>query len=102
MGSDFDKHGEKAHTQPLVENLDDTGEYFSVTGISQERIPALPHPIRGYRHESLESVRTAMGWSWVRESSRARHAAANSTLPDEPPPTPPPTLQHPPPLVSCL
>ena len=26
----------------------------------------------------LESVRTTIGWSWVRESSRARHAAANS------------------------
>ena len=38
-----------------------------------------------------------MGWSWVRESSRARHAAANSALPDEPPPAPPPTLQHLPP-----
>ena len=45
----------------------------------------------------LESVRTAMGWSWVRESSRARYAAANSALPDESPPTPPPTLQHLPP-----
>jgi len=50
----------------------------------------------------LESVRTTMGWSLVRESSRARHAAANSALPDEPPPTPPLTLQHPTPLVSCL
>jgi len=27
-----------------------------------------------------------MGWSWMRESLRSRHAAANSALPDEPPP----------------
>jgi len=61
VGSDFDKHGEEAHTQPLVglrthpfvENFDDTGEYISVRGISQEGILALPHPIRGYRHESF-------------------------------------------------
>jgi len=32
----------------------------------------------------LESERTAMGWLLVRESSRARNAAANSALPDEP------------------
>jgi len=50
----------------------------------------------------LESVSTTMGWSCVRESSRARHAAANLAMPDEPPATPPPTLHHPPPLVSCL
>jgi len=49
MGSDFDKHGEEAHTHPLVENLDDTG----VRGMSQDGILALPHPIRGYRHESF-------------------------------------------------
>jgi len=35
---------------------------------------------------SLESVSTAIGWSWVRESSRARHAAANSALPEDPHP----------------
>ena len=40
MGSDFDKHGEEAHTHPLVENLDDTGEYISVRGMSQEGILA--------------------------------------------------------------
>jgi len=47
----------------------------------------------------LESARTAMGWLWVREFSKARHVATNLALPDEPPLTPPPTLQHPPPLV---
>jgi len=52
-GSDFDKHGEEAHSHPLVENLDDTGEYISVREMSQEGILALPHPIRGYRHESF-------------------------------------------------
>ena len=36
MGSDFDKHGEEAQTQPLVENHDDAGEYVSVWGVSKE------------------------------------------------------------------
>jgi len=53
MSSDFDENGEEAHTHPLVENLDDTGEYISARGMSQEGILALPHPIRGYRHESF-------------------------------------------------
>jgi len=52
MSSDFDKHGEEAHTHPLVENLDDAGEYISVWGMSKEGILALPHSIRGYCHES--------------------------------------------------
>jgi len=30
MGSDFDKHGEEAHTHHLVENIDDASEYISV------------------------------------------------------------------------
>jgi len=34
MSSDFDKHGEEAQTHPLVENLDDAGEYISVWGMS--------------------------------------------------------------------
>jgi len=53
MGSDFDEHGEEAHTDPLVENLDDAGKYISVWEMSKEGILALPHPIRGYCHESF-------------------------------------------------
>jgi len=53
MGSDFDKHGEEAYAHPLVENLDDAGEYISVWGVSKEGILALPHPIRGYCHKSF-------------------------------------------------
>jgi len=53
MGSDFDKHGEEAKTHPLVENLDDAGEYIPVWGMSKEGILALPHPIRGHCHESF-------------------------------------------------
>jgi len=34
MGSDFNKHGEEAHTHPLVENLDDAGDHISVWGMS--------------------------------------------------------------------
>jgi len=53
MGSDFDKHGEEALTHPLVENLDDAGEYISVWGVSKEGILAPSHPLRGYCHESF-------------------------------------------------
>jgi len=53
MGSDFDKHGEEAHTHSLVENLDDAGEYISVWGMSKAKILALPYPIRSYCHESF-------------------------------------------------
>jgi len=53
MGSDFDKHGEEARTHPFVENLDDASEYISAWGMSKEGILALPHPIRGYCHESF-------------------------------------------------
>jgi len=53
MGSDFDEHGEEAHTHPLVEDLDDAGEYISIWGMSKEGILALIHPIRGYCHESF-------------------------------------------------
>jgi len=53
MGSDFDKHGEEAETHPLVENLDDAGEYISVWGVSKEGILAPPPPIRGYCHKSF-------------------------------------------------
>ena len=45
MSSDFDKHGEEAQTHPLVENLDDAGEYISVWGMSKEGILTLPHPL---------------------------------------------------------
>ena len=51
--SDFDKYGEEAHTHPLVEDLDDAGEYISFWGMLEEGILALPHPIRGYCHESF-------------------------------------------------
>ena len=102
MGSDFDKHGEEAHTHPLVENLDDAVEYISVWGMSKEGSLPPPTQFEATVMSPLESVRTTMGWSWVRESSRARHAAVNSALPDEPPPVPPPTRQHPPSVVSCL
>jgi len=54
MGFDFDKHGEEAKTHPLVDNLDDAGEYIPVWGMSKEGILALPHPIRGYCYESFE------------------------------------------------
>jgi len=63
MGSDFNKHGEEAQTNPLVQNLDDTGEYISVREMSQEGILALPHPVKATVMSLLESVRTAMGWS---------------------------------------
>jgi len=44
MDSDFDKNDEEAHTHPLVENLDDVGEYIFYVML-KEGILALPHPI---------------------------------------------------------
>jgi hypothetical protein len=48
MCSDFDKHGELAQIHPLVENLDDAGEYISVWEMSKKGMLDLPHAIRGY------------------------------------------------------
>jgi len=60
MDSDFDKNDEEAHTHPLVENLDDVGEYIFYVML-KEGILALPHPIRGYCHES-SGIRENHNW----------------------------------------
>jgi len=101
VGYNFHKHGEEAKTHPLVEKLDDVSEYIPIRRMTKERVLALPNPIRKHCHESLGVCEDHDGLVVVRESSRARHAAANLALPDEPAPAPPPTLQHPPSLVSC-
>ena len=102
MGSDFDKHGEEAETHPLVENLDDAGEYISVWGVSKEGILAPPPPIRGYCHKSFGIHENHNGLvvgegmfksqTCCRKFGPAGRAATDASL----------NPAAPPPLVSCL
>jgi len=60
MGSDFEKYGEEAHTHPLVENLDDTGECISVWGCRRRGSLPFPTQFEATVMSPLESVRTTM------------------------------------------